>query len=410
MTIITRIISHSLLWFSRYHHRYNRLSQQIVRLVLRLEGEMGNLQAAVAAKVVDQDEMMLLLIIIAMLTTLRRMIMITTIWIIMMMKILLIQRINLMMMKKRWGGRCILHLIIVGEEGGILQVEDNTKVMVVVGDHQYWRGVIIINNNKMNGHYEGLVRQLLKQKYPTVEVVLPDDRGSNKLMLPRVVVSVVMMVVGVATELPGVVVVLVEVVVAVRGEVVVVDRIINEVQVMELILVVVNRSMMDITIINNSSNISNLTLVVPSKDHFMDQLLWSLLPPPRNPPIRQDSMEGEIQLMMDHLLRNTPSTNLLLIPSNMGDGIQPTMNPPPPSTPFMKLPLLPCTPRRMSRGSSTEDEILLLHRSKGCIQDPFHTRTIIVYMKVFMMVVRNSNLINSSSSNLKIILGLNRFQ
>jgi hypothetical protein len=271
----------------------------------------------------------------------------------------------------------------------------------------------------MNGHYEGLVRQLLKQKYRTVEVVLPVDRGSNKLMLSRVVVSVAMMVAEVATELevttlPEVVVVLVEVVVAVRGEeVVVVDRIINEVPVMELILVVVNRSMMDITIINsNSNNHINLTLVVPSKDHFMDQLLWSLLPPPRNPPIRQDSMEGEIQLMMDHLLRNTPSTNLLLIPSNMGDGIQPTMNPPPPSTPFMNLPHLPCTPRRLSRGSSTEDEILLLHRSKGCIQDPFHTRTIIVYMKVFMMVVGNSNLINSSSisSSLKIILGLNRFQ
>ena len=206
------------------------------------------------------------------------------------------------------------------------------------------------------------------------------------------------------------------------------DLIFNEVSVMELILAVVNRCRVGITI-NDNSSIINLTpgIVVPTKDHSMDHPLRSIHPidlllPPPNPPISQDSMEDEIQLMTDPpLLLNAPfmksltpiSSNLRIRQDSLEDEIQLMMDRPPPSTHSMNRPLLPSSNLWISRGS-TGDEIQL-HRNKGCIQDPFHSReSIIEYTKACMMVVGNINLISSSRRSihivLRIIIVLNRFR
>jgi hypothetical protein len=149
---------------------------------------------------------------------------------------------------------------------------------------------------------------------------------------------------------------------------------------MDLILVAVNPSKMDITINGNNNNNNNTN----------NRILHPL--PPQN-------MEDEIHMIL-LLHRNTPL--FMKLPLIRDEIRQIMMNPShhPPSIPFMNLLRL-----------RTGDEILL-HQSKGCILDPIPTQMIIVYMEVCMMVVySNIRIISSIPTLLKIIIvGLNRFQ
>ena len=150
---------------------------------------------------------------------------------------------------------------------------------------------------------------------------------------------------------------------------------------MDLILVAVNPSKMDITINgnNNNNNTNNNRILHP---------------------LPRQNMEDETHMIL-LLHRNTPLF-MKLLPLIQDEIRHIMMNPShhPPSIPFMNLLRL-----------RTEDEILL-HQSKGCIPDLIPTRMIIVYMEVCMMVVY-SIIISSSSipTLLKIIIvGLNRFR